>query len=89
MSEYVTKHVGFAAFLLYVLGDESHISTTRHDNSYAFSFDDPDYRCKQLQPAFFGEEGAATGNARALLDCSRAIGKTITEVKNFGSWARR
>jgi hypothetical protein len=89
MSEYVTKHIGFATFLRYVLGDDSHVSTTKEATGYSLTFDDPDYRCKELQTAFFSEDGAITGNARALLDCSREISHSIIEAKNYGSWKRQ
>jgi hypothetical protein len=88
MSHYTTKHIGFAGFLRYVLGDDSHVSTKKDEMGVSITFDDPDYRCGELQTAFFSEEGAVVGNARALLDCSRDITYTIVEAKRYGSWER-
>jgi len=85
---FTTKHFGLAAFLRYVLGDEAHVSTIRFENGIGLSFDDPDNRCKDLQRAFFTTEGAAVGDARALLDCSRQITDTIFEAKRSGAWER-
>jgi hypothetical protein len=85
---YTTKHFGFAAFLRYALGDEAHVSTIRFEHGIGLSFDDPDNRCVELQKAFFSEEGAAVGDARALLDCNREITNTIFEAKRNESWER-
>jgi hypothetical protein len=85
---YATRHVGLAAFLRYVLGDESHLSTTKGGTGYIFSFDDPSYRCNELQTAFFSDDGAIAGNALTLLECSRAISQTIMEAKLSGAWER-
>jgi hypothetical protein len=85
-NQYVTKHLGFAAFVRYVLGDDSHLSTRKEDTGFSLTFDDPDRRCSELQTAFFSQEGAIVGDARALLDCSRDIAYSIVEAKRYGSW---
>jgi hypothetical protein len=85
---YETRHVGFAAFLRYVMGDEAHLSTERKGTGNLFSFYDPEYKIRDLQTAFFSEEGAIAGNARMLLDCSREISHSIIHARQFDKWER-
>ena len=85
---YETRHIGFAAFLRYCLGDDAHLSTERRGIGYFFTFYDPEYKCKELQTAFFNDEGAMAGNSRELLDCSREVSHTIIHAKQFGKWER-
>jgi hypothetical protein len=85
---YTTRHIGFAAFLRFVLGNESHVSTKQGGTGYVFVFDDPEYRASELQTAFFSTDGAIAGDAKALLDCSREISHSIIHAKQFGSWER-
>lgn len=85
--EYQTRHVGLAAFLRYVMPD-AHLATTRIGQySTSFSFSDPE-KCKELESAFFSEEGAVTANARELLDCARIIRTTIAKAQRSecGMW---
>ena len=86
MTTYETRHVGFAAFLRYCLGNESHISTKRIGNTNLFTFADPEYKCRDLQTVFFSDESAVVGNARELLDCSRDVSHTIIHAKQFDIW---
>jgi hypothetical protein len=85
---YETRHVGLSAFLRFCLGNDSHLSTERKGTGYLFTFYDPDYKCRDLQTAFFSEEGAVIGDARALLDCSREISHTIIHSRQFEKWER-
>jgi len=86
MSEVNIKHVGYAAFLRYCLGDDAHTATTKIPTGFTFSFDDKDDQCNDLHVAFYSPEGAAVGNARALLDCAKAIKTTLAIAKRLGSW---
>jgi hypothetical protein len=87
-NQFHTRHVGLAAFLRYVLGDESHLSTEKSEKGIFFTFNDPDNKCAELETTFFSEESAVVGNARTLLDCSRQITFSMYEAKRNGSWEK-
>lgn len=87
-TEYQTRHVGLAAFLRYGMGDASHIRTQKVGSySTVFIFNNPE-RCKELEQVFFSRDGAATGNARELLDCARAVKMTVAVAQRdeTGTW---
>jgi hypothetical protein len=91
MSEYSTKHIGLATFLIYVLGDAAHLATeAEHERSCRFHFDDPNRQCKALGDAFFSPEGAAIDDARALLECKNQIVNSTKAARHSpdGTWER-
>lgn len=57
-------------------------------DSTIFIFSDSE-RYQEMERIFFSREGAATGNARELLDCSRAIRTTVaaTQRNPDGVWS--
>ena len=83
---YQTRHLGFAAFLLYVLGDDSLVeirTTTDLKGSEKSEFifrDSPVGTCADLQRQFFSEGSAAVGDARELLETSRRIRQFATNA---------
>lgn len=80
-TEYQTRHVGLAALLRYAMGDESHLRTEKvAQYSTIFTFSDSE-RCAELERVFFSRDGAATGNARELLDCVRVIRATVAAAQ--------
>lgn len=90
MSIFKTCHQGLASFLRYAKGDAAHLRTVRDESGrMAFEFTD-DGTCEELSYLFFSDdcgEGAAVGNARALLECQREIRKTISDaINNSGEW---
>ena len=85
-NEVVTRHIGLAAFYRYCLGDKAHIATTLAGKSPAFSFDDSNKQCPDLEKAFFAEGGAAVGNALALCECLKAINITRSIANREGQW---
>ena len=90
MSEYLTKHIGLASFLTYVLGDSAHLATEVEDGKCRFYFDDPTNQCKALGDAFFSPEGAAIDSARELLECKHQIVNSTKLARNSpdGLWER-
>jgi hypothetical protein len=85
-----TRHIGCAAFLRFALGDDAHLSTTVDGStSYAFT-DEPYGRCRGLSDQFFADGSVAVGDARALLECSRALKQTANaaRVNSHGLWVR-
>jgi hypothetical protein len=84
-NEYTTRHVGLASFLRYCLGDQAHVATGKaHNGTFNFFFDDADEKCREFENAFFGEEGVAVGDARALLECSKDVRTTIAKASRAG-----
>lgn len=89
MNEYTTRHVGLAALLRYAMGDDAHLRTQKVGQySTIFVFRNPE-RCAELEHIFFSRDGAATGNARELLDCARVIRATVAAAqrKPDGTWS--
>lgn len=87
MSAFRTTHQGCASLLRFVLGDGAHIRTHRRpDGRVAFEFDDTDRKAAELSDLFFSPEGIATGNARQLLECDRAVRATVGVCINDGEW---
>jgi hypothetical protein len=87
---FTTKHLGFATFLRFALGDHAHLSTVM-DGGTAYTFeDDPPGRCRELSDQFFAHGSVAVNDARALLECSRAMKQTAAAARNSadGTWAR-
>ena len=85
MNSFRITHQGCASLLRYVLGDGAHIRTLRRpDGRIAFEFDDPDDKAAELADLFFSHDGIATGNARQLLDCDRAVRATVGACFNSG-----
>ena len=85
---YRTKHSGLAAFLKFVLGDESHVSTTVDTaTSYAF---EPYAEAAKLADQFFAPGSVGVSDARALLECGRALKHTANAARNSadGLWVR-
>jgi hypothetical protein len=85
---YTTRHSGAAAFILYVLGHESHLKTEPKGTGFLFSFSDPEYKAKELEITFFSSESAVVGSARELLECARNISYTVGQCKQFGEWTK-
>lgn len=86
-----TTHQGFAAILRFVLGDHAHRRTyKRPDNkiafAFAFEFGDSENEAKELKKLFFSREGLAVSDARELLECNRAVGKTVGACVKTGEW---
>ena len=88
MNTYEIRNSGLAAFLLYVLGDGSHISTKQKGTGFLFTFDDPECKCRDLQTAFFSDESVQIANARELLECARNVSYTVGQTKQFGEWTK-
>jgi hypothetical protein len=88
--DFYTCNFGLASFLRFALGDDAHLATMKTDNgrtSFVFR-DEPQGTCRQLADAFYSEEGAAVGNARQLLECSRAAKATLAKADRSedGTW---
>lgn len=88
MSAFRTRHQGCASLLRYALGDAAHVRTyTEPDRRVSFEFDDLDGRCTEMAQLFFSAAGAAISSARELLDCHRAVRRTVTDaIGNGGEW---
>jgi hypothetical protein len=87
MSGYRTTHQGCASVLRYVLGDAAHLRTHRRSNGrISFEFDEADGKAAEVAELFFSPDGIATGNARQLLECDRAVRATVGECFNSGEW---
>jgi hypothetical protein len=88
--DFYTCNFGLATFLRFALGDDAHLATMKVDGGRAsFVFrDDPQGTCRSLANEFFSEEGAAVGNARQLLECSRAAKATLAKADRSedGTW---
>jgi hypothetical protein len=89
VSEYHTKHQGLAALLLFVLGDAAHVGTRLADAQRGVIFvftDDPPGSCEGIAKEFFSEQGAIVANARALLECGRAIRERMNDCLRSSGW---
>jgi len=87
MSRYRTCHQGCASVLRFVFGDASHSRTYRRsDGRISFEFIDPEDKAAEIAQMFFEPEGIATSDARALLECDRAVRLTVGECIQHGEW---
>jgi len=82
-----TTHQGLATCLRFALGDAAHLRTyRRRDGRINFEFADPEGKTDEIAKLFFSGE-LATGDARALLECDRAVRTTVrAALESNGQW---
>jgi hypothetical protein len=87
VSSFRTSHQGAASTLRFILGDAAHLRTYRRsDGRITFEFENQDGNAAELAELFFSPDGIATGNARQLLECDRAVRATVGVCINSGEW---